>query len=464
MKLPRWWLLVVIATLFAVRNLPWHLDDFDQAKQAYTSYEMIEEGHWWFQHTPTGRVATKPPLAGWISAGLYKVVPWWDGAWRLPVFASALALLWLLWRAGLQLGGTTGGFIAAGAFGLNLWMPRLATLVRTDMLLTLTIFGVGYIIYEKIRRAERWTTRDRWAVAALLLASMLTKGPIAYAFLLPGLALFAWVTRRSSAPGAWSGWWAWALPLVAFLAWAGVGLWMSEEFYDQVVMKEFLGRFTVGEEAVHRNQPPWFYVIHLLHKWAPWSMVLGFVLWQPAVRARLRVEPALLWLLCWAAGGLLVMSLIPSKRPDRIVPVVPPLCLLLAGLCVGHPMRRWLPHIAGVAIAIAGGYTAVRVILDFKSDQRALVRFGAEAMKHKPLTVVNGKDEGMLMYTGVKRFTRLGDAVDGWKAGDIQWLVLSERDLKKAADDLGAYERVAATGKVKEKHGEHVLIRRVPVP
>ena len=60
--------------LFLVANLPWHLDNFDQAKQAYTSFEMVELGHWFFQHTPLQAIATKPPLAGWIvdSTGGYR--------------------------------------------------------------------------------------------------------------------------------------------------------------------------------------------------------------------------------------------------------------------------------------------------------------------------------------------------------------------------------------------------------
>src|SRR5678816_355493 len=60
--------LLIIAAMFCVRNIPWHLDDFDQAKQAFTSFEMVKEGHWWYQHTPSGMIATKPPLAGWMAA------------------------------------------------------------------------------------------------------------------------------------------------------------------------------------------------------------------------------------------------------------------------------------------------------------------------------------------------------------------------------------------------------------
>jgi len=83
----------LILLFFAVTNLPWTLDDYDQAKQAYVSFEMVEQGHLLYQHTPNQSVATKPPLVGWISAALYEVTHWWEGAWRLPSLGAAIALL-----------------------------------------------------------------------------------------------------------------------------------------------------------------------------------------------------------------------------------------------------------------------------------------------------------------------------------------------------------------------------------
>jgi len=41
----------VILYLFAVTNLPWRLDDYDHAQQAFTSFEMIKEGHRLFQRS-----------------------------------------------------------------------------------------------------------------------------------------------------------------------------------------------------------------------------------------------------------------------------------------------------------------------------------------------------------------------------------------------------------------------------
>src|ERR1700720_1540289 len=169
--------------LFLVTNLPWQLDDYDQAKQAFTSFEMIKEGHWFYQRTPHERVATKPPLVGWISAGTFAITRSWGVAWRLPSLLAALAISFILFRAAVSFerGGSfrlclwRGGdkdegslasppisaLIATSAFVFNLLSPRLATLVRTDMPLALVIFAIGLLIWEKIREREQWNSHDR---------------------------------------------------------------------------------------------------------------------------------------------------------------------------------------------------------------------------------------------------------------------------------------------------------------
>ena len=154
-----WFVVALTIVLWAGTNLPWHLDDYDQAKQAFTSFEMVTQGHWIYQHTPNGWVATKPPLVGWVSAGLFSVIRSWELAWRLPSFLAGLALLFLIARAAAGAFGGAAALVAASAFGLNLFTPRLATLVRTDMPLALILFVIGWLIWEKIRRREPWKTQ-----------------------------------------------------------------------------------------------------------------------------------------------------------------------------------------------------------------------------------------------------------------------------------------------------------------
>src|SRR5213078_2851587 len=224
----------------------------------------VKEGHWLYQHTPHERVATKPPLVGWISAALFAVTRSWEIAWRLPSLVAALALAFVLFRAAKDAYGKVAAVIALSAFGLNLLSPRLGTLVRTDMPLALVIFLIGVLIWQRVRHEDEWKLRDQVYVFILLTAAMLIKGPIVYAFLLPGIALFQLCRGRARPPGApqtnsgsaWSGWWPWLASLAIFLIWVIGGIGFQPQFYQEVVMREFVGRFG---ETIHRPQPLFFY-------------------------------------------------------------------------------------------------------------------------------------------------------------------------------------------------------------
>ncbi len=460
---------VAIIALFSARNLPWHLDDYDQAKQAYTSFEMVGQGHWWFQHTPAQSVATKPPLAGWISAALFYATRWWDGAWRIPSIASALVILLVLVRAGDRVFPQFGGVVAASVFGLNLMTPRLATLVRTDMLLTLFIFLTGFVIYEKVRTGFVWTTRERWFVFWLVLCSMLTKGPIAYAFLLPGLIAFALICKKRGIPSnAWSGWWTWFSPLLVFTAWALVGM-RDREFYEQVVLKEFLGRFTVGEQAVHKNQPFYFYVTHVLRDFAPWSLLLIALPFVRDVRRALS-DRAALWLVCWSIGGLIVMSLVPSKRPDRIFPIIPPLCLLLVYFLremqtSGWRVKRLVVISTSIALLLSADYAIYNVIDSYREGDDVLVKFGNRvcdyAQQHAlRYAIATSKDEGMLLYLRQPAFIKPHDAQNAWRDGKIDALVLNAQDFSSHADSFQPSFLADATGVGAQKNSHYFFLVR----
>jgi 4-amino-4-deoxy-L-arabinose transferase-like glycosyltransferase len=522
-----WIVAALIVVLFAIANLPWQLDDYDQAKQAFTSFEMVKEGHWLYQHTPHERVATKPPLVGWISAALFAVTRSWEIAWRLPSLVAALALAAVLFRAAKDAYEKVAAVIAVGAFGLNLLSPRLATLVRTDMPLALVIFLIGLLIWQKIRGGDEWKLRDQVYVFVLLTAAMLIKGPIVYAFLLPGVALFQWRAfkeRRLGQPStanltagkpsllgsatrsasAWPGWWPWVASLAIFLVWVAGGIRFQPGFYEEVVMREFVGRFG---ETIHRPQPLLFYLPHLLHKFAPWSVLMigiaALDLRSPGWRLRSvfrEMSPETFWLLCWSVGGLIVMSLIPSKRVDRIFPVIPPLCLLLAAQVatrnpcsngpVGRSSRsiesnetapravatktalvrvyRWSAIALAFAILFTSGYTGWKVITGYRDHRDALAVFGrnirheAEA-HHWHYEVVSAKDEGLLLYLRKTHFVKPADAITEWNTGNLDTLVVSKEKAAVLMRDLqGAALSQLQSNEREQNHqgGRYVLITR----
>jgi len=512
-----WVTIAVGFLLFLIGNLPWQLDDYDQAKQAFTSFQMINEGRWLYQQTPHEHVATKPPLVGWISAGLFGLTHSWDLSWRLPSLLAAIALAIFLFRAANSAYGPIAGLIALGAFGLNLLSPRLATLVRTDMPLALVIFLIGVLIWKKIREETKWRLRDQTYVFALLTIAMLIKGPIVYAFLLPGIALFEWRRRRHAVvagvgdPGrankvpmpqnAWPGWWPWVASLAVFLLWVTGGILFQPGFFDEVVMREFVGRFG---ETIHRPQPLYFYLPHMLHKFAPWSvLIIGIALvdlhsrkWR--LRSVIRdMSPETFWLLCWSMGGLIFMSLIPSKRVDRIFPIIPPLCLLLAAQITGrrsHSRSDGFPAVASeidgcpsprslnakaatlrhylvialiFAILFTGGYTISKVILGYRHQRNMLAIFGREVRREAAAhrwryEVVSSRDEGLLLYLQKTHFVEPDHAVSEWNNGNLDALVAStEKAPGVMSQLLGAtVSQLKSKERKKEQGTSYVLITR----
>jgi 4-amino-4-deoxy-L-arabinose transferase-like glycosyltransferase len=470
-----WMVAAISLLLFLIGNLPWQLDDYDQAKQAFTSFEMMKEGRWFYQQTPHERVATKPPLVGWVSAGLFAITRSWEVSWRLPSLLAAIAVSVVLFRCANYSYGSIGGLVAFSAFGLNLLSPRLATLVRTDMPLALVIFLIGLLIWQKIQRQEDWKPRDRVYLFALLTVAMLIKGPIVYAFLFPGIALNSvavalWATRAPRTARrlqfAWSGLWPWIASLVVFLLWVTAGILFQPGFLNEVVMREFLGRFG---ETIHRSQPLYFYLPHLLHKFAPWSILLIAIAifdlasrrWKIGAAFR-EMSPDTFWLVCWSLGGLIVMSLIPSKRVDRIFPVIPPLCLLLAAQ-IGNrkpcshgsvsrvsttvdsdltgyrpvAIEKWTTRVyhwtlAALILSVffTGGYTTWKAVTGYRDHRDALAAFGRDVRReaeahHWRYEVVSAQDEGLLLYLRKTHYISPDSAVAAWNAGRLDALVAS---------------------------------------
>ncbi len=457
-------LIAFLLLIFAAGNVPWHLDNYDQAKQAYVAFEIAQTGNLWFQHTPQGRSASKPPLMGWLSAGLHEIGVPWDLAWRLPSLFAALALLAILVREGRIVMGAAGATVAAAAFGLNLLTPRLATLVRTDMLLGAFIFLIGWMIYRKLREGTDWVTGERWAVFGFMTAALFTKGPVIYAFLLPGMVAFALLERdRATRRLIWSGWWTWAVPLALFLAWGVTALLTNPDFHQDVVQREFFSRFQEGGRDDERSQPLWFYFPHLLHKFAPWSLLLlGLAMGFPLLRQSWKSRPATKWLVLWALGGLLLMTFIPAKRVDRIYPIVPPLCLLMVESCAVLWAERRVRIATGAAVLaaffLAGGYFVGLVPLSYQERTAALVKFSAQARALaaekgiSEITVPRARDEGLLLYFERGGFSEKGDAFARWKAGDPMALVLSERSAKSFFEEVGRVKPALDSGELLRKN------------
>ena len=189
------------------------------------------------------------------------------------------------------------------------------------------------------------------------------------------------------------------------------------------------------------------------------------------------------WLLCWSVGGLIVMSLIPSKRVDRIFPMIPPLCLLLAAQIASYNSCRHGPvsrssrlrvsneELGIIALAFAilftGGYTGWKVITGYRDHRDALAVFGRNIrhkaeVRHWRYEVVSAKDEGLLLYLRKTHFIESQSALAEWNGGNLNALIASTEKAPGLLTQLrdASLSELKSSKRKKEQGTNYVLITR----
>src|SRR5207248_6099865 len=125
-----------------------------------------------------------------------------------------------------------------------------------------------------------------------------------------------------------------------------------------------------------------------------------------------------------------------SKRVDRIFPMVPPFCLVLAAqsgnVFANERLRmhvyRWSAVALLLSILVTGGYTISKVVSGYRDHRDALVVFGREVRHEAEVhqwryEVVSAKDEGLLLYLQRTHFIKPDRAVAEWNGGNLDALV-----------------------------------------
>ena len=136
------------------------------------------------------------------------------------------------------------------------------------------------------------------------------------------------------------------------------------------------------------------------------------------------------------------MSFVPSKRIDRVFPIVPPLCLLLAAQVAAFQTREKLKTVIGrccaIAIAIAclftTGYAVGRIASGYRQHSDAFATFGSAVRKEAAAhgwnyEIVGGEDEGMALYVRRIEFLEPEQAAAAWKSGKLDGLVVPDDEL-----------------------------------
>jgi hypothetical protein len=170
---------------------------------------------------------------------------------------------------------------------------------------------------------------------------------------------------------------------------------------------------------------------------------------------------------------LLLMSIIPSKRVDRIFPVVPPFCLLVGAqvACVwqnrqwASKLLPWLRVTLLFAFLYTGGYAVWKITSAYRSRSDALVRFSsavrAQAAQHRwNYGVVGRQEEGMLLYLRRDHFLSPNDAEEQWRAGKLDAVVVRDQPARDWPTLLPGAELQATSEKAKDLPRYALFVRR----
>ncbi len=335
------WLLLVLAALFA--RAPWPLDE---TRTLAFAWEMWSRGGALVPYL-NGVSYVEPPLLYWlIAAGwaVFGVSEWWP---RLlpPLFglgsmAAAGMLARRLWPEHKQVA----RYAPILLLGTACWSAYL-TLALPDMLV------VFFVLLAALGMATLWRGQRRsgWLLLGLALAGgLLAGGPGVFVYVGP-LAVLAplW------AQGARRGWYAdlGKALLVAAGTTVGALLLCTGSLTGRYLGALFGYPLPAPDVEFFASAHPWWWYLALLPVLAlPWSIFP--LVWMRAWHMRRqRLDPGFGFCLFWGWSAVVLLSLLGSKQPQFLLPVLPAFVLAAAYLLLNDDL---LSHAADSVLSSMG--------------------------------------------------------------------------------------------------------------
>ncbi len=354
------WLLagaaLMFTTLWFVQLGGRALYDPDEGRYAEIPREMLG-GDWVIPHLDGLAYLEKPPLQYWATALAFKVFGETEAAARLFTGICGYLALAVVLLLGWRLWGFAAGLQAALLTAASTLFMLLGHQLTLDMALAFWLLTcLGCFVQAQLQPAAKscglWML-GAWAAAAL---AVLTKGLIGA--LIPAATLIVYVIWQRDAKilGRLNA--GWGVTLFAAIAapWFVLAARANPDFLRFFFVREHFQRFLTPIE--HRTEPWWFFAAVLAAGILPWlpqalmALALGHRSSVPGGGFDAR---RLLWI--WSLFVVLFFSCSDSKLIPYILPAVPTLALLCAG--VGVVQRRGASAAAALLSAVAGAAVLV---------------------------------------------------------------------------------------------------------
>ncbi|WP_426492019.1 ArnT family glycosyltransferase [Hymenobacter sp. 102] len=322
-----------------------------ESRNFVAAREMVAGGSWLIP-TMNGELRlAKPPLPTWAVAAVQLFTgPTADlGLLRLPAALAATLLVLFFWGLVREL--TRHQPAEGAAPGRTAW---LAALVLASSLLVITtgregqwdIFANSLLIGGVWLLVRGWQrvgagTGSLFGAGVLVGLAMLSKGPVPlYGILVPFLGAYLLgqprhrqVVRQHT-----------AATMLAVLVALVVGLsWPVYVWAHVAPVARAVARTEVSSWADRHVQPFWYYWSFFAFT-GLWALVALASLVTTYARPRLRAFIPYGVALAWVLGGLVLLSVVPEKKERYMLPLMPPLALLIAGLLrywESRPVREW---------------------------------------------------------------------------------------------------------------------------
>ncbi len=355
--------------------------DRDESRFAQASKQMIETGDYVDIRFSTLPRYNKPVGIYWLQAAATRALghPPYNRIWtyRLPsLIGGLLAVLLTFWCARAFAPPET-ALVAAALLGSTVLLTGEADIATTDAALLATIVGAQAVLLRIYLFAHGQLAKGPSLAMALagwaaIGAGILLKGPVIPAVLaLTALALSLWDRDwrwlRSIRAGS-------GVPvmLAIVLPWAiAIAFASHGAFYQRSLGHDFAAKILGGQES--HGAPPGYYLA--LASVTLWPAIL-FAL--PAIRYAVanRTQPAIRFLLAWAASNWLMFELVPTKLPHYILPVYPALAMV-AALWLMAPRASPEPRLQTILRIVSAALFAIVAVACVAAIFLVPPRFGA---------------------------------------------------------------------------------------
>ncbi|WP_139921941.1 glycosyltransferase family 39 protein [Hymenobacter sp. DG01] len=350
-----------------------------EARNFVAAREMVAGGSWLIP-TMNGELRlAKPPLPTWAVAAWQQLIGPTEelGLLRVPAGLAGTLLVLFFWGLARELTRHAPGedlrpgrtaWLGALVLASSLLVVTTAREGQWDIFATSMMVGSLWLLVRGWQRPQHsWLPLFGAGVLAGL--SILSKGPVAvYAVLLPfvGAYLLTRAQHRRQLGQHKAG--TLAAAAVALLiggSWP-VYIWLK---VAPVALK--VARTEISSWGERHVQPLWYYWSFFAFT-GLWALVALVVLVSPYARPRAGRFIPYAVALGWVMIGLVLLSLVPEKKERYMLPLMPALALLVAGMLRYWESTRttarttpdaWLVRVWGSLLAVAYAALPVAMVL-----------------------------------------------------------------------------------------------------